>query len=304
MEERQYCKGIQAAARGFQRHVEIGQHQAESGGLAVDSREKQVVRLKHRLQRPAKVVQLLLRHRHKAPVLFPGGVINVLKVRDGGVQLLYVHQIDGYVPAAAYARDYFFKALGKARRHFHPEGQQVLCLGEAGGLYQPGVIGRIVRHHYHGRGIEAFQQQPAGFVGGGVHRAADLVHALRAQVFFRRREEPGRGFFIFLAVEKAEKAAVLSVKGVVRAVHYRREAAGGPAGAVSHEKLPLSVAPERVAEPQQVQGVFFKLSHPIGVVPEKGKRIVYEGAEFSFGKFFYFNGHKIAASDRDQTLTA
>jgi len=50
-------------------------------------------------------------------------------------------------------------------------GQQVFRLDQTFGLDLGGIIRRIVGHHQDRRGIEAFDQQAAFIVAGGVHRA-------------------------------------------------------------------------------------------------------------------------------------
>ena len=148
-----------------------------------------------------------------------------------------------------------------------PEGVEVLRLGESPALHELFVVGRVVRHHKVGRGIETFDQQADGMVHRRIHRAADGCAPLGFEPGGRRVEQSVGDSLVIDTLEEAEEADPVVVALEMPNIVDRGDSPDDLFAALRQKGLNAVAFVERgFFEPDQFLFVHADGGDPVGIV--------------------------------------
>ncbi len=267
------------AAHLRERLIDVQKGQTEGDRPPVDLRDHRALRLPLE-QRPellGRVDELGLGERDEPPVASPRGVVDLHGPPDLGRVVPEVHRTHDDAGALPHDLGHAPDLLGNRLTRPDLPGIEILRLGEAEALEQPGVVRRVVRHSDHRRLVEALDQEAALLVGGVRRGTAHDLHATRGEPARGGGEQRVGDGAIVLALETAEEPDPVVVKLVVRVIDDRLDAAHRPAGAPGQEERAVSVAEERVASPvEQLAVLAPQRWHEVRTAPVKTVREVDE----------------------------
>ena len=232
-------------------HVEIGQRDAEADDLAVLLRDRHQLRDHHRLELLGQVVDLVVGHRDEAPVLLPGGVVELLDPLHLALEVLHVERPEGDAHAAAGSarcRAPAARAPGRSAPRCRPGRPRGPWPWRSPARSSSGdVVAGVVRHHQGRRRVEAVHQEAALVV----HRERGRARAARRGPRARHQSAAASSSASATAwsstrLEEAEEADPVAVGLVVQPVADGGDAADDLAVALGEEVLGLGVLEEGV----------------------------------------------------------
>ncbi len=162
----------------LQNWIPIGEAQQKACRLTVDEGKTEQPGLDQRLELSGEHLDLTVIHRNKAPVLFPGGIVDLLDRTDFAVEVLEIG------PSSLHTRIAFPRSVRQLLQpleapalHRGHKGQKVLRLVVSCTLDQPRIIRRIVGHHHHGRTFETVDQEATLVVRRGIERTEHRIRS-------------------------------------------------------------------------------------------------------------------------------
>ncbi len=241
------------AVESFQERVDVGQNQADADGVLPVIKEEAQVRVEDISHLPSRHFELVIRHGHEAPVLRPALHVDAVHQPHFHPKALGVHVSDGHVSLLGQFLGHVAHPSGRLVIAGEPIGEEILLLPEAAEVGQFHVVGRVVRHHETGRGVEALDEQPDLIIGGRIERPPQEAHAFGSRPAFRRPKKRRSHFRIAGAFEESPRPHPFSVILVVIPVHNGRNPAHRLRAAGRQEELPLGAFPKGVL-PRGEQG--------------------------------------------------
>ncbi len=150
-------------------NVVVGRCQQKSHWFSLNLCQPDQTFHEERLQPYGHEVYLGVCHRHKAPVVLPGSIVNQLYFAEILFEGLFANgpELDLRMALPHLSRD-SSEAIHRQHAEIDHVRQQILGLSKALLLNQVYVVGGIIRHHEHGRGVKPVHEQSAFIVRGRV----------------------------------------------------------------------------------------------------------------------------------------
>jgi hypothetical protein len=173
--------GEEAAFEGFEGDIEVLHGEEEADGVALFFGEPDQAFVDEGQEAGGEEVDFGFRHGGEAPVFSPGGIVDVLNFVEVFLEFFAADAAEGegWVTLADFFGDTAEPVHG-AFGEVDIEGEEVLGFGEALIFEELDIVLGVVGHHEHRGGIEAMDEEAAFVVGGGVHGAEQILHALLA----------------------------------------------------------------------------------------------------------------------------
>src|SRR3954453_6157115 len=236
--------------------VDVRDRDGDRRGLAVGRLgHHEPVAIEHELHLLGPGVQVALREGREAPVVAPGGVVDLGEAVHVAPQRAPRHPPD----RDAVARLQLLGELEDHRQHPRAVGDHELPHERVDGLGQPRLLaaGRVVRRvpglADHRLALEALDQHAALVVDREVHRPDHVVAPVRAQPAARRVQQRRQDVARVLELQEAEHPPAVALELVERVVVLRRDPPHDAPVAHGHEQLRIAVREERVLAAHQEQ---------------------------------------------------
>jgi hypothetical protein len=245
-EEASDVGGGELAVEAAEGGVEVGEGDADAGGLAVDGDDQGERRVEEEPHVAGHLLEFGLGHGDEAPVVGPGVVEDLHADADVALGVPEVDGAPGYLGEALDLLGGAAGAGGDLAGDVAP-GEDVLELGVAGLLDEAALVGAVVGHEDHRRGAEAVDEAADLLVDAEAHGAPDGGHPAGAVPALGGAEQGLGDGGVVDGVEEAEEAGAVPVVGEVLPVDL--------GGAAPH-RLPVAVGDHQNALGVEEEGVF------------------------------------------------